>query len=194
MRRIALVVFSVLLLVELAGCAFTNSQFGYWYPTTGTKSAFIENYTSEHVQTVIDAFIAMQQDTLSQDGATAGTAFVTNERTVDPYFAVRPEMATRLIDALGDDISFQLIHDGAKVMRATGDDHNGLHLTYRLGQNVGSATVSSSVTNDRAAHYSSTGAMVEPPEGSEYMIARIAISEKWFPNEDKAIQVSLETH
>jgi hypothetical protein len=35
--------------------------------------------------------------------------------------------------------------------------------------------------------------MVEPPEGTKYLIARVAISEKWFPKEEKALQASLNT-
>jgi hypothetical protein len=194
MRRSTLLLFSLLLLVAIADWAFTHRPFGYLYPTTDTRSAFIENYTPDHVQKVIDPFIARQQETSSEFGAGAGKAFVTNQRTVEPYFAIRPEMAARLIDALHDDMSFQLIHDGAKIISTTVDHDKGLHITYRLGQNVGSATVSSSVTNERASHYTLTGAMVEPPEGSEYMIARIAISEKWFPKEEKAVQASLQDH
>jgi hypothetical protein len=191
-RSTAFVVFSAILLFFLAGWAVTSGPFGYYYPTEETKSDFIRKYTPEHMQEVMKPFLSRSEEVQSSYGAGAGKDFVTNDRTIEPYVAVQPEMMTQLMGALRDDLSAQLTHDGAKRISETGAYPDRIRITYRLGQNIGSAVLSSWVTNSRASHYDRTGAMVEPPEGTEYMIASIAISEKWFPKQEKALQASLK--
>ena len=192
MRSTALAVFSAILLFLLADWAAMSGPFGYYSPTEETKSEFIKKYTPEHMQQVMKPFISERQDVLSGYSAGAGKNFVTNERTIEPYIAIQPAMVAQLMAALRDDLSAQLTRDGATLISESGAYPDRIRITYRLGQNIGSALLSSSVTNSRAAHYDLTGAMVEPPAGTEYMIASIAISEKWFPKPEKALEASLK--
>jgi hypothetical protein len=193
MRRTVWVVLAAVLLLFLGDWAFTRGPFGYYYPTEETKSEFLKKYTEGHLREVMKPFISMTQDVVSGSSAGAGRKFVSNERTIEPYVAIRPQMVFPMMVALRDDLSTQLTHEGAKLISETDDSPDRIRFTYRLGQNIGSASLSLSITNSRAAHYTQTGAMVEPPKGAEYMIVSIAITEKWFPKEEKALRASLET-
>ncbi len=186
-----LVVPSAVLLVLLAGWASDHS--GYYYATEDTKSGFFKRYTPEHMQEVMKPFLSINRDMGSNLSAGAGEKFVTNDRTIEPFFAVRPERAMPLMAAMRDDVAAQLTNDGATLLSQAGDPPDRVRITYRVGHSLGSAVLSWSVTNSRAPHYTQTGAMVEPPQGSEYMLANIAISEKWFPSEKEALQERLKT-
>ena len=43
--------------------------------------------------------------------------------------------------ALGDDVSAQLLSNGAQILSRSGDPRSGFYFDYRLGKSVGSVTI-----------------------------------------------------
>jgi hypothetical protein len=122
----------------------------------------------------------------------SGRKFVTSVRTIEPHLAIQPEKVVPLMNALSDDMSVQLAHNGAQVINQSGDASAGFHFTYRLGKTLGSATISPLIVKNWKYHTLQDGARVPvtPHDGSQEMAANIVISERWFPRESTVLQAS----
>jgi hypothetical protein len=157
--------------------------FFYRYaPSLEHESAFLRDYS---VRPVIEPFAVKAVPIGLGDGigSKAGRRFVTNERTVDPTVAIRPDMRLPLMTALYEDLCAQLIRNGATIIARRGNPQEGFHLTYRDGLSAGTITLPPLADRNRPNPV---------PEGTKLVGTAIVISEKWFPNETNAIRASVE--
>jgi hypothetical protein len=111
---------------------------------------------------------------------------VTNERKIDPMFAIQTDMSTPLMTALSEDMAAQLTRDGSTIISRSGDPASAFHFSYKDGTSVGSVTLFPLSHQARSS--------LNPPlaEGVKEVRANIVISGKWFPQEPGAVQVSME--
>ena len=148
-------------------------QLYYLHPTPETESAFLKNYTP---QTVIERFQDGRQSSSSghSSGTEAGHKFITYTAGFYATFAMPSEKSIPLMNALSDDVSAQLVNNGAQILSQTGNAHDGFHFAYQLGNSIGTLTISPLSINS-----------LHPPpplrQGFVYVNARIDQSEKWFP-------------
>jgi hypothetical protein len=182
-RLVAGIIFVVLVAHSL-DAAMKIDGLWYYYPTPEKQSVFIRNYSPEPV---IEMFKFRNSNSASAGdiGSGAGRRFVTSERKFQGFIALDSKNGLPLMAAMGDDISVQLIQDGATILSRSGSASSGFHFTYRLGKSVGSATVFPLKMNGFVTRNSPL------PEGIQDMTATVAISEKWFPKEESSIQASL---
>jgi hypothetical protein len=111
------------------------------YPTPETESTFLKHYTPVNV---LDRFKENQAWSFSSGkSAGAGYDFVTHGTTFQGYFAMRSERWMPLIEALREDVAAQLVMNGAHILDQSGDDRTGFDFDYKLGNTLGSVTVSS---------------------------------------------------
>jgi hypothetical protein len=143
------------------------------YPTPETESAFLKNYTPK---TVIERFQADQSSWYGQhSGGAAGRKFVTHTAGFDWYFPMRSEKWIPLMNALRDDVSAQLAHDGAQILSQSGDARDGFHFEYKLSRSIGRLTISPLSTTS-LIHRATPLA-----PGLLDVTVRIEQTETWFP-------------
>jgi hypothetical protein len=185
-RSTVLVPISLLLLVGVIVAVAAIGHLRYRYsPSVEHESAFLRNYSP---RPVIELF-AFKQVPLSigdGTGSVAGWKFVTNERKIDPTFAIPTDMRIPLMTALSEDMAAQLTRDGSTIISRSGDPTSGFHFSYKDATSVGSVTLSPLSDQARSSF--------NPPlaEGVKEVRANIGISEKWFPQEPGAVQASME--
>jgi hypothetical protein len=191
-RRTAIVLLSLALLffgfVRFANWSYCG-LFSYC-PTDQPQSAFLRNYNPQHALAPLNP---VPQNSSSGMSAGAGDKFVTNKRDFEFLIAIPPDKSALVMPALADDMAAQLTGDRAEILSRTGDPVSGFRLTYRIDQNLGSATLTPTSPDPRIAHYTHGGGRVPPPDGMQYVAAKIAISEEWYPKEATAIEASLES-
>ncbi|HEX8893186.1 MAG TPA: hypothetical protein VF783_07670 [Terriglobales bacterium] len=149
-------------------------QLYYFHPTPETKSAFLKHYTP---QSVIERFQDQRHSSSFghlSGGGEAGHKFVTYTAGFYASFTMPSEKSISLMNALRDDVSAQLVQNGAQILSQTGDAHDGFHFAYKLGNSLGRLTISLSIDSPTPR---------VPPFGHGLMdvTARIDQSEKWFP-------------
>jgi len=89
------------------------------------------------------------------------------------------------MNALRDDVSLQLVANGAQILRQSGNPQDGFHFDYRLGRSLGTLTISP-LRTDSLIH------RVTPlSKGLVDVTARIEQTETWFPKEPGMIRVSV---
>jgi hypothetical protein len=179
-----LVGLSVLLLVLCVAVAR-----GIWdqpyllYPTPETESTFLKNYTPKSVIKQFEAKIGSSYG--QHSGSGAGREFVTHTGGFDWHFAMRPEEWMLLMNALRDDVSAQLVHNGAEILRQSGDPRDGFHFDYKLGRSIGTLTISP-LRTDPFIH------RVTPLRKALVDVtARIEQTETWFPKVPGTTMVSI---
>ena len=173
----------ILVGVIAAGVAIGHLRYRY-SPSVEHESAFLRYYSP---RPVIELFA--KQDPLGigdGTGSGAGWKFVTNERKIDPTFAIQTDMSTPLMTALSEDMAAQLTRAGARIISRSGDPASGFHFSYKDGTSVGNVTLLPLSDQARSS--------LNPPlaEGLKAVHANIVISEKWFPQEPDAVQASME--
>lgn len=158
------------------------NHFHTWYPTPETESAFLKSYTPK---SVIERFGEPGENSAHNDhkGGMAGSESVTHSAGFEWQFAMRPEKWTLLMHALQDDVHSQLVGSGAQILKQSGDDRDGFHFEYKLGNSVGTLTIFP-LRIDSAIHR----AMPIRP-GLVDTDARIEQSETWFPKPPGLIAV-----
>jgi hypothetical protein len=181
-RATILAPISILFLVGVIVAVAAIGHLRYRYsPGVEHESAFLRNYSP---RPVIELF-SFKQDPLSiGDGTSSGAGwkFVTNERKIDPTFAIRADMRTPLMTALSEDMAAQLTRNGSTIISRRGDPAGEFHFSYKDGTSVGSITLL--LLSDQAR--SSRNASLA--EGVKEVRANIVISERWFPHESGAVQ------
>jgi len=157
------------------------------YPTPETESAFLKNYTPKRV---IEQFESDLTSSYGQhSGGEAGRKFVTHRAGFEWYFAMPSEKWMPLMNALRDDVSAQLVGNGAQILSQSGDPRNGFHFEYKLGKSVGTLTISPlAITSPLLVRRGSP-----LPEGTEEVTASIEQTETWFPKEPGTITVSINS-
>jgi len=155
------------------------------YPTPDKPSALLQSYAPAKV---VESFASQQygRQTASGTSSGAGRKYVTNTRSIEPMFAIRTEDRVALLVALKSDMAAQLIHNRAEILSEGGDADSGFRFTYRLGKNLGTATIPPLAAKHWADHDRPL------PSGIEDVDLNITISEKWFPQEAATIQASLQ--
>jgi len=150
------------------------------YPTQETESAFLKSYAP---RSVVEAFESKQFNSqwLHHESAAAGEGFATHQGAFQGKAAIRPEKWMSLMTALSDDVSSQLLRDGAQVLGETGDPRDGFRFGYKLGKCYGALTISP-LEIDRSP---------QVPEGCVQVVVDIALIEKWFPKESGMITVRI---
>lgn len=179
--RPALIALSVLLLsVVVFLRAFLNRHTVY--PTRETESAFLKNYAP---RSAVEPFESKQFNSqwFYRESAAAGEGFATHQGAFHGKVAIKPEKWMSLMTALNNDVSTQLLRDGARILSATGDPRNGFHFDYRLGRSYGAVTISPLEINRSP----------QIPEGSVQAVVDVALSEQWFPKEPGIITVKLSS-
>jgi len=159
-------------------------HFHLLYPTPETESAFLKNYTPKNV---IEQFAAEEEGSSygQNRSAGAGRKFVTHAGGFDWHFAMRSEKWMPLMTALRDDVSAQLVGNGAQILSQSGDPRDGFHFEYKLGRSVGTLAISP-LRTDSLIH------RVTPLcKGLVDVTASIKQTEMWFPKEPGTITVSV---
>jgi hypothetical protein len=152
------------------------------YPTPETKSAFLKNYTPRPVVVPFECK-QFKSEWSAHQTAAAGEDFATHQRGFQGKIAIRPEGWMSLMTALRDDVSTQLVHDGAQILNQTGDPRIGFHVDYKLGRSYGAVTISP------LEIYKSPNV----PEGSVAVVLDIAYFERWFPKEPGMIALKINS-
>ena len=185
-RSTVLAPIAFLLLVDVIVAVAAIGHLRYRYsPSVEHQSAFLRNYSP---RPVIELFAFRQVPLSIGDGTSsaAGWKFVTNERKIDPTFAIPTDMRIPLMTALSEDMAVQLTRDGSTIISRSGDPASGFHFSYKDGTSVGNVTLLPLSDQARSSNH--------PPlaEGLKEIRASIVISEKWFPQEPGAVRASLE--
>jgi hypothetical protein len=164
-------------------CLAILNQHLTLYPTPNSASVFLRNYTP---QPVIGSFESSQYGSalVESKGASAGRRFITNQREFDPYFEIQSEKRIPLMNALSDGIYAQLVDNGALVISRNGDPHVGFQFEYRLGKSTGRVTLSP--LSPYSVHRNTP-----LPDGIADVTLKIAVAERWFPEETDAMQARL---
>jgi hypothetical protein len=153
------------------------------YPTPETESAFLKNYTPKSVIEQFDAHMGSSYGRGSGSGA--GRVFVTHTGEFDWHFAMRSEKWMPLMNTLRDNVSTQLLGNGAQILSQSGDPREGFHFEYKLGKSFGMLTISPLQVESRIHR-------VTPLcKGLVDVTARIEQAERWFPKEPSTITVSV---
>jgi hypothetical protein len=153
------------------------------YPTPETESAFLKNYTPK---SVIERFEAdMGSSSMHHSGGGAGREFVTHSGGFQWFFAMRSEKWMPLMNALRDDVSAQLVGNGAQILSQSGGARDGFHFEYKLGKSIGTLTISP-LQKTSLIHRATPLC-----KGLVDVTARIEQTETWFPKEPGTITVSV---
>jgi hypothetical protein len=166
----------------IGGSAIMNSL--YCHPGPGTMSVFLSSYSP---QSAMDSFEIKQFGGETGNGMSSGSGrrFVSNNRSIEPRFVIRSEQRADLMNALNQDLAAQLRHRQAEILSESGDASRGFHFTYRLGQNLGSATIAPFRAGTESLNHRTL------PPGLTDVSGKITIAEQWFPLEKNAVQASL---
>ncbi|MGA9643690.1 MAG: hypothetical protein WBQ72_19990 [Terriglobales bacterium] len=169
--------FTLLLAVSVFAALRAWNQAHTFYSTPETESAFLKNYSPQHV---IEQFRCNEGSDLgsSRDGA-AGKEFVTHAGGFDSFFAMRSDQRTPLLIALNDDAYKQLLRNGAQILNSGGDPQSGFQYDYKLGKSIGSLTISPLETPSPSPIHRTYSL----PNGTADVRVHIEEREMWFPKE-----------
>lgn len=175
---------SVLLLMVSAGAFWMMWESSHLlYATPETESAFLKNYTPQHV---IERFQCNESSSHGRgSGGGAGKDFVTHQASFNWFFAMRSDKLLPLMTALNDDLTAQLSLNGAQILSRSGDARTGFRYDYRLGKSIGSVTISP-VSLDSGIHRATP-----LPKCMVDVATKVELAEKWYPKEQTAMQASL---
>jgi len=185
-HRISIGISALLLAICSVGAALVIwDRLHTLYPPPETESTFLKNYTPQHVIKQFDCKLSSSD--LQHSGGGAGREFVTHEAGFQSFFAMRSDNWMPLMNALMEDVSAQLLHDGAQILSRSGDPRSGFHFDYKLGKSIGTVTISPLAITPLLHRRTPL------PEGVADVTADIEIAEKWFPKEPATIQVSVNS-
>ena len=185
--RRPLIALSVLLLtISVVGVPLVWDRVHTIYPTPlsltpETESAFLKNYTPTNV---LNRFNNGQASYSGGRTAGAGQESVTHTARFDGLFALCSEKFMPLMDALKDDVTTQLVGNGARILSQVGEAPAGFHFDYKLGKTVGSVTISPLELPPHVSRRMQLPCMVD-------VHTSIEVAEKWSPKESGLIQVSV---
>ena len=108
-------------------------------------------------------------------GGGAGRKFVTHAGGFDWHFAMRSEKWMPLMNTLRDDVSAQLVSNGAQILSQSGDPRDGFSFQYKLGKSIGTLRISPLAT-DSLIHRATPLC-----KGLVDVTVRIEQTETWFP-------------
>jgi hypothetical protein len=177
--------FAVLLL-PIFGAAVVSETWDHLhtlYPTSETKSAFLKSYKPTGV---FDRFSVGHAASYGQhSGGAAGREFVTHTAGFEGYFPIRSENWMPLMNALRDDVSAQLVGNGAQILSQSGDSRGGFHFDYKLGKSIGTVTIAPLATTSLIHRRTPL------PKCMVDVSAQIEQTENWFPEEPNTITASV---
>jgi len=163
------------------------------YPTPETESAFLKSYAAKPavVESVVAPFMCKRFHSYWSDnmGATAGQEFATHQGGIQGHYTIRAQDWMPVMTALNDDLSAQLVRDGAEILGRSGDPRDGFHYDYKLGKSFGSVTISP--LRIEKGKYTPEEVL---PEGLVPMALDIALIEKWYPKEPGTMSVRIDTN
>ena len=154
------------------------------YPTPDTESAFLKNYTPRRVIKPFECNLPSWHG--EEKGSGAGYKFVTHDAGFRWLFVMQSDGWMPLMGALGDDVSAQLLSNGAQTLSRSGDPRSGFYFDYRVGKSVGTVTIFPLATTPSD---SVRGGPL--PKGTVDVTVRIEVAEKWFPKAPGIIQVRI---
>jgi len=181
--RLLIGLFVLLLTVTAVGATWVAWDRSHTlYPTSETESTFLKSYTPK---SVIEHFDLMAPSSYTQhNGGGAGREFVSRNAGFEWFLVLRPEKWTPLMNALRDDVSEQLAHDGGQVLSQSGNPQDGFQFSYKIDKSIGSLTISP-LTVTSLIHRKTPLC-----KGMEDVSVRIEQRETWFPKEPGTIQIS----
>jgi hypothetical protein len=185
-RRFTLLdsIFFLLVVCFIVTVAAIGHQQSRYSPGVEHESTFLRTYSP---RPVIELFAKQNSLSIADGiGSGAGWKFVTNERTIEPMFAIQTDMSTPLLTALSEDMVAQLARVGATIISRSGDPASGFHFSYKDGTNVGSIAFLPLSDQVRPSLNSRLG------EGVKEVRAKIVVSEKWFARDSDAEKASKE--
>jgi hypothetical protein len=119
----------------LPGCSSSAALVRLWssgivltpfIPLPEKESAFLKNYSP---QPVIEQFECNLPSSYAHPiESSAGRKFVTNKAEFESFFAMRSDKWMPLMNTLNDDMSAQLLHNGAQILSQSGDPRSGFYL------------------------------------------------------------------
>lgn len=150
------------------------ANYGMVYPTPETQSSFLKNYSPVAVIARYDAHHALSRaDGLSSD---AGRGFASHVKTMDFYFATRPENTPIIPKALCDDSVIALHGNQMRVIGESEIPEGGYRIHYVGGKTKGTVTIAL-VASDYAI-----GRRMPLPADNRYVRAEIRVEEEWVKN------------
>ncbi|MBZ5665876.1 MAG: hypothetical protein LAO30_14835 [Acidobacteriia bacterium] len=175
---------SVLLLLVVAGAFWVIWDSSHrLYITPETESAFLKNYTPQHV---IERFQCNESSSHGAgSGAGAGRDFVSHQAGFNWFLAMRSDKLTSLMTALNDDLTAQLTLNKAQILSQSGDARTGFHYDYKLGKSIGSVTLSPVALDSHVRRATPL------PKCMVDVAVKVVLAEKWYPKEQTAMQASL---
>jgi|tagenome__1003787_1003787.scaffolds.fasta_scaffold20824865_3 hypothetical protein len=180
--RLAIAIFVPFLLACIVGAVALRRHSRLYYATPETESAFLKNYTPEHV---IDCFRENWGVSHGRGfGSSAGRDFVPHEAGFQFDVVLRRENWMSLMNALRDDVLQQLARNGAEVLGQSGDPRDGFRFDYKIKQSMGSMRISPLAIN------SHTQRNMRLPEGMVDVTVKIDQTEQWFPKRFGTISAS----
>jgi hypothetical protein len=179
-HRLAIALFVPVLFACVVGGVACN--FGLYYATPETESAFLKSYTPEHV---IDRFREKESYSHTRNfGSGAGRIFVNHEAGFEFFVVLRRENWMPLMNALRDNALQQLTNNGAEVLSQSGTSQDGFRFDYKLNQSTGSLRILPVATSSRVQRN------MPLPQGMEDVTVKIEQTERWFPKKIDTIRIS----
>src|SRR5579872_133148 len=108
------------------------------YPTPETESAFLKNYDPTDM---MKRFNDGRGSSGASRTAAAGRDSVTHTAEFRGDFPLCSEKFVALMYALRDDVTAQLVGNGAQILNQIGEAQAGFHFDYKLGKTVGSVSI-----------------------------------------------------
>ena len=185
--RIAVTVSMALILAILGGVALTEMwiRAHTLYPSPQNESAFLKSYSP---QPLVDRFkcLACYSDSSGGISTSAGKHFVQRSSNYDATFGLRSGEQFELMSALRSDLLGRLDATGARVVRQTGNAHEGFRADYVSNNSVGSVSILPIATLRREVAQG-------VPQGFEQVTLHMVIDERWYPNGPSPLEATALT-
>jgi hypothetical protein len=154
------------------------------YPSPQNESAFLKSYSP---QPLVDKFkcLACYSDSGGGISTAAGKHFVQRSSNYDATFGLRAGQQFDLMIALRSDLLGRLDAAGARVVRQTGNAHEGFRADYVSNNSVGSVSILPIAT---LRHEVAQGL----PQGFEQVTLHLVIDERWYPNGISALEATAQ--
>jgi hypothetical protein len=154
-------------------------------PTPETESTFFRTFTPNDV---VQRFVCDPGWSTSGQSNGAGTAYTTNEKRFDQYFAIHTSDWVPMMRLVQEGISSQLLLAGGQILSQSGDFSEGFSVHYKSGNALGVVDVEPLKTLDP-----NTLGPNGTCKGGIAVRLQVSVEEKWYKKEPKtAAELALD--
>jgi hypothetical protein len=176
-----------LIVAILGGVALTEMwvRAHTLYPTSQNESAFLKTYSP---QPMVDRFkcLACYSDSSGGMSTASGKHFVQRSTNYDATIGIRSGQQFDLMNALRTDLLGKLDAAGARVVRQTGNAHEGFRADYVSNNSVGSVSILPIATLRPEV-------VQGLPQGFEQVTLHLVIDERWYPKGSSSLEATALT-